>query len=78
MADNIHIQVLFRFFFFFSIIGAVRTGCFMLYILSTSGFKQSVCDQSFYNGPISKFWACAFVLSKAPELGEVFILFLME
>jgi len=50
----------------------------MLYILSTSGFKQSVCDQSFYNGPISKFWACAFVLSKAPELGEVFILFLME
>lgn len=56
--------------FYFSIIGAVRTGCFMLHVLCTSGFKQSVCDQSFYNGPISKFWACAFVLSKAPELGE--------
>lgn len=36
----------------------------------TKGLKQSVCDQSFYNGPVSKFWAYAFVLSKAPELGE--------
>uniref|UniRef100_A0A8C9S7K6 Elongation of very long chain fatty acids protein n=1 Tax=Scleropages formosus TaxID=113540 RepID=A0A8C9S7K6_SCLFO len=35
------------------------------------GFKQSVYDQSFYSGPISKFWAYAFVLSKAPELGTV-------
>ncbi|MGH0133513.1 UNVERIFIED_CONTAM: hypothetical protein FKN15_054343 [Acipenser sinensis] len=57
-----------------SIIGAVRTGWYMLYILDTSGFKQSVCDQSFYSGPVSKFWAYAFVLSKAPELGDtVFI-----
>ncbi|RXM29778.1 Elongation of very long chain fatty acids protein 6 [Acipenser ruthenus] len=56
------------------IIGAVRTGWYMLYILDTSGFKQSVCDQSFYSGPVSKFWAYAFVLSKAPELGDtVFI-----
>lgn len=38
----------------------------------TKGLKQSVCDQSFYNGPVSKFWAYAFVLSKAPELGEAF------
>lgn len=36
----------------------------------TKGLKQSVCDQSFYNGPVSKFWAYAFVLSKAPELGK--------
>ncbi|XP_072352003.1 very long chain fatty acid elongase 6 isoform X3 [Scyliorhinus torazame] len=50
------------------IIGAVRTGAYMVYILTTSGLKQSVCDQGFYNGPISKFWAYAFVLSKAPEL----------
>lgn len=42
----------------------------MLYILMTKGLKQSVCDQSFYYGPVSKFWAYAFVLSKAPELGE--------
>lgn len=42
----------------------------MLYILMTKGLKQSVCDQSFYIGPVSKFWAYAFVLSKAPELGE--------
>ncbi|XP_030628561.1 elongation of very long chain fatty acids protein 6-like [Chanos chanos] len=58
----------------FSIIGAVRTGSYMFHVLRTSGFKQSVCDQSFYNGPVSKFWACAFVMSKAPELGDtVFI-----
>ncbi|KAM6956382.1 very long chain fatty acid elongase 6-like [Aplochiton taeniatus] len=58
----------------FSIIGAVRTGWYMVHILSTSGFRQSICDQSFYYGPVSKFWAYAFVLSKAPELGDtVFI-----
>lgn len=42
-----------------------------MYILMTKGLKQSVCDQSFYNGPVSKFWAYAFVLSKAPELGKL-------
>ncbi|XP_067876421.1 very long chain fatty acid elongase 6-like [Heterodontus francisci] len=58
----------------FSILGAFRTGWYMWHVLYTSGFKQSVCDQSFYNGPVSKFWAYAFVLSKAPELGDtVFI-----
>ncbi|TMS04522.1 Elongation of very long chain fatty acids protein 6 [Larimichthys crocea] len=54
----------------FSIIGAVRTGSYMFHVLSSSGFKRSICDQSFYNGPVSKFWAYAFVLSKAPELGD--------
>lgn len=53
-----------------SIIGAVRTGSYMFHVLSSSGFKRSICDQSFYNGPVSKFWAYAFVLSKAPELGQ--------
>lgn len=53
-----------------SIFGAIRTGSYMTYILMTKGLKQSVCDQSFYNGPVSKFWAYAFVLSKAPELGK--------
>lgn len=43
-----------------------------MFILMTKGLKQSVCDQSFYNGPVSKFWAYAFVLSKAPELGEAY------
>ncbi|GAB1288108.1 Elongation of very long chain fatty acids protein 6 [Apodemus speciosus] len=56
----------------FSIFGALRTGAYMLYILMTKGLKQSVCDQSFYNGPVSKFWAYAFVLSKAPELDPIF------
>ncbi|XP_037536596.1 elongation of very long chain fatty acids protein 6 [Nematolebias whitei] len=54
----------------FSIIGALRTGSYMFHILSFSGFRRSICDQSFYNGPVSKFWAYAFVLSKAPELGD--------
>ncbi|XP_041707778.1 elongation of very long chain fatty acids protein 6-like [Coregonus clupeaformis] len=58
----------------FSIIGAVRTGWYMFHVLNKSGFKQSVCDTSFYSAPVSKFWAYAFVLSKAPELGDtVFI-----
>ncbi|KAM7386009.1 hypothetical protein PAMP_002035 [Pampus punctatissimus] len=52
------------------IVGALRTGSYMLHILTSSGFRRSVCDQSFYNGPVSKFWAYAFVLSKAPELGD--------
>ncbi|XP_072352001.1 very long chain fatty acid elongase 6 isoform X1 [Scyliorhinus torazame] len=60
------------------IIGAVRTGAYMVYILTTSGLKQSVCDQGFYNGPISKFWAYAFVLSKAPELGDTFFIILRK
>lgn len=47
-----------------------------MYILMTKGLKQSVCDQSFYNGPVSKFWAYAFVLSKAPELGKSRLYFL--
>lgn len=53
-----------------SIIGALRTGLYMLHVLTTSGFRQSVCDISFYSAPVSKFWAYAFVLSKAPELGK--------
>ncbi|XP_032805822.1 very long chain fatty acid elongase 6-like [Petromyzon marinus] len=62
----------------FSIIGAVRTGAYMWYILSTNGLQQSVCDQSFYNGPVSKFWAYAFVLSKAPELGDTIFIVLRK
>jgi len=53
-----------------SITGAMRTGSYMVQVLSCGGFRRSVCDQSFYSGPVSKFWAYAFVLSKAPELGE--------
>ena len=53
-----------------SIMGAVRTGLYMSHILSTGGLRASICNQSFYSGPVSKFWAYAFVLSKAPELGE--------
>ncbi|KAM7317941.1 hypothetical protein ACRRTK_022678 [Alexandromys fortis] len=62
----------------FSIFGALRTGAYMVYILMTKGLKQSVCDQSFYNGPVSKFWAYAFVLSKAPELGDTIFIVLRK
>ncbi|XP_028991421.1 elongation of very long chain fatty acids protein 6-like [Betta splendens] len=58
----------------FSVIGAFRTGAYMFHILTSSGFKESVCDNNFYNSPLTKFWAFAFTLSKAPELGDtVFI-----
>lgn len=50
----------------------------MMNILMTKGLKQSVCDQSFYNGPVSKFWAYAFVLSKAPELGDTLFIVLRK
>ncbi|XP_068114049.1 very long chain fatty acid elongase 3 [Hyperolius riggenbachi] len=62
----------------FSIIGAIRTGWFMINILLSSGFKQSVCDRAFYNGPVSKFWAYAFVLSKVPELGDTLFIVLRK
>ncbi|XP_018410085.1 PREDICTED: elongation of very long chain fatty acids protein 6-like [Nanorana parkeri] len=62
----------------FSIIGAVRTGWFMTNMLLSSGFKQSICDRSFYDGPVSKFWAYAFVLSKVPELGDTLFIVLRK
>ncbi|XP_056465705.1 elongation of very long chain fatty acids protein 6-like [Gadus chalcogrammus] len=62
----------------FSIIGAVRTGWYMLYVLSSGGFRRSICDQGFYYAPVSKFWAYAFVLSKAPELGDTLFIVLRK
>ncbi|KAG8435105.1 hypothetical protein GDO86_013163 [Hymenochirus boettgeri] len=62
----------------FSIIGAIRTGWYMVHILFTSGFKQSVCDRGFYSGPVSKFWSYAFVLSKVPELGDTLFIVLRK
>lgn len=53
-----------------SIVGALRTGFYMLHMIRTAGFRDSVCDNVFYSAPITKLWAYAFVLSKAPELGE--------
>ncbi|XP_059180262.1 elongation of very long chain fatty acids protein 6-like [Centropristis striata] len=59
----------------FSIVGALRTGLYMLHVITTGGFRESVCDTSFYSGPVTKFWAYAFAISKAPELGDtVFII----
>ncbi|KAF1557477.1 Elongation of very long chain fatty acids protein 6, partial [Eudyptula albosignata] len=58
----------------FSAMGAYRVWKQMAFILSTKGFKQSVCSPSFYIHPISKLWVYLFVLSKLLELGDtVFI-----
>ncbi|XP_078479926.1 LOW QUALITY PROTEIN: very long chain fatty acid elongase 6-like, partial [Lampetra planeri] len=62
----------------FSIFGAIRTGSYMMYILIQKGLNSRLCDQSFYNGPVSKFWAYAFVLSKAPELGDTLFIVLRK
>lgn len=53
-----------------SAMGAHRVWKQMAFILSTKGFKQSVCSPSFYIHPISKLWVYLFVLSKLLELGE--------
>ncbi|KAK2084134.1 Elongation of very long chain fatty acids protein 6 [Saguinus oedipus] len=58
----------------FSLFGALRTGAYMVYILTAKGLKQ----QSFYSGPVSKFWAYAFVLSKASELGDTIFIILRK
>lgn len=42
----------------------------MLNMIRTAGFKDSVCDNEFFNAPVTKLWAFVFTLSKAPELGE--------
>ncbi|TRY64608.1 hypothetical protein DNTS_002236 [Danionella cerebrum] len=62
----------------FSVIGSLRTGWYLLNVLSTHGLRQAVCDTDFYSSPVSKFWACAFALSKAPELGDTFFIVLRK
>ncbi|KAM9281993.1 very long chain fatty acid elongase 3 [Cariama cristata] len=62
----------------FSAIGANRIWKQMAFILSTKGFKQSVCSQSFYVHPISKFWVYLFVLSKLVELGDTMFIVLRK
>ncbi|XP_051968839.1 elongation of very long chain fatty acids protein 6-like [Xyrauchen texanus] len=58
----------------FSVMGALRTGWYMLNAVMSLGLLQSVCDTTFFSAPVSKFWAYAFTLSKVPELGDtVFI-----
>ncbi|XP_062436438.1 elongation of very long chain fatty acids protein 3 [Rhea pennata] len=58
----------------FSAIGTHRSWKYVAFVLSTEGFKQLVCDQTFYIHPTTKLWAYLFVLSKVLELGDtVFI-----
>nr|XP_020460440.1 elongation of very long chain fatty acids protein 6-like [Monopterus albus] len=62
----------------FSIMGASRTGLYMLRILTTRGFRHTVCDTRFYTTPVSKFWAFAFAVSKVPELGDTMFVILRK
>ncbi|NXF42720.1 ELOV6 protein, partial [Oceanites oceanicus] len=62
----------------FSAIGAHRLWKQMAFILSTEGFKKSVCSQSFYVHPISKLWSYLFVLSKLLELGDTMFIVLRK
>uniref|UniRef100_A0A1A8IGA0 Elongation of very long chain fatty acids protein n=1 Tax=Nothobranchius kuhntae TaxID=321403 RepID=A0A1A8IGA0_NOTKU len=57
----------------FSIIGAFRTGVYMLHVFSNRGFQQTVCDNYFFRAPVTKFWAYAFTISKVPELEMAFL-----
>ncbi|NXR03110.1 ELOV6 protein, partial [Sagittarius serpentarius] len=62
----------------FSATGACRIWKQMAFILSTKGFKQSVCSQSFYIHPISKLWVYLFALSKLLELGDTMFIVLRK
>ncbi|NXG67243.1 ELOV6 protein, partial [Hemiprocne comata] len=50
----------------------------LAFILSTKGFKQSVCSQSFYVHPISKLWVYLFVWSKLLEMGDTMFIILQK
>ncbi|MED6265001.1 Elongation of very long chain fatty acids protein 6 [Characodon lateralis] len=62
----------------FSIVGTIRTGTYMVHVLTSSGFRHSVCDNHFYRAPLTKFWAYAFTISKAPELGDTAFIILRK
>ncbi|NXJ07080.1 ELOV6 protein, partial [Odontophorus gujanensis] len=58
----------------FSAIGTHRTWKHMISVMTTMGFKRTVCNQAFYVDPVCKFWVYLFSLSKVLELGDtVFI-----
>ncbi|NWU19533.1 ELOV6 protein, partial [Dyaphorophyia castanea] len=62
----------------FSFIAACRVWKQMAFLLRTKGLKRSVCTQSFYVHPVSKFWIYLFVLSKLVELGDTLFIVLRK
>jgi len=54
----------------FSTIGAIRVCPRLLSTLSSEGFQNTVCDNSWKNDDIVTAWGFLFVLSKIPELGD--------
>ncbi|XP_009999120.1 PREDICTED: elongation of very long chain fatty acids protein 6-like [Chaetura pelagica] len=62
----------------FNAIVACRVWKQMAFILSTKGFKQSVCSQSFYVHPISKLWVYLYVWSKFLEMGDTMFIVLRK
>ncbi|KAL1787520.1 elongation of very long chain fatty acids protein 3 [Sigmodon hispidus] len=62
----------------FSILGAVRVWTYMVTVLFTQGFKQTVCFTNYISDSIVKFWSCLFVLSKVVELGDTAFIILRK
>ncbi len=61
----------------FSILGTMRTLPELLYVLETHGLEYSVCNPSYFIGP-SKFWTCAFMMSKVVELCDTLFVVLRK
>ncbi|XP_076825406.1 very long chain fatty acid elongase 6-like [Clavelina lepadiformis] len=60
----------------FSIVGTVRTSAVMAFAFQTEGLATVVCDRIIYYGPITRFWAALFPLSKFLEyIDTTFIVF---
>ncbi|NXL34728.1 ELOV6 protein, partial [Glaucidium brasilianum] len=62
----------------FSAAGAIRVWKVMAFVISTKGFKQSLCSQSLLVQPIFQFWGYLFVLSKLLELGDTVFIVLQK
>lgn len=58
----------------YSIVGAVRVLLFSHHTYATGGMHAVICDPAVYTGPIARFWAINFAISKFFELFDtVFI-----
>lgn len=62
----------------FSIIGSIRCLISFAAVYSDSGFRGTICKNTFYVGPVSRFWGMVFCLSKAPELVDTIFIVLRK
>lgn len=61
----------------FSVFGAARTIPEFVHVLQNFGFEHSMCNPSFYHGPVA-FWCCMFTISKVFELGDTIFIVLRK